>query len=231
MYDEFCAGRPDFAFYLPRVMAAQSVLDIGCGTGELLHLAREAGHTGHLCGLDPAPGMLQQARRRSDIDWHEGDLSISHWQNEFDLIVMTGHAFQVWLTDEEIVRSLNAIHRALSTDGHFIFETRNPEAKGWECWTPENASEIVNRAGERVRMAHQITSPFDGKTVSFVITFSSPQWKQPMYSHSTLRFLSAELLTDFFKMTDFVINEQFGNWDKSPLTKMSPEIITSVCKQ
>lgn len=46
--------RDDFAFYLPMIMAADSVLDVGCGTGILLHLARQSGHTGRLTGLDPA---------------------------------------------------------------------------------------------------------------------------------------------------------------------------------
>lgn len=76
LYDRFFPPerREDFAFYLPLVMSARSVLDVGCGTGALLRLAREAGHTGRLCGLDPAEGMLNQARRRSDIEWVHGDL-------------------------------------------------------------------------------------------------------------------------------------------------------------
>lgn len=61
------ARRDDFAFSLPLVTAARAVLDVGCGTGALLRLARESGHTGRLCGLDPAAGMLNQARQHSDI--------------------------------------------------------------------------------------------------------------------------------------------------------------------
>src|SRR5579862_9839563 len=86
--------RDDFAFYHELVMAARSVLDVGCGTGALLRRAREAGHSGRLCGLDPAAGMLNQARTRPDIEWVLGDLSSTGWQEEFDLVVMTGHAFQ-----------------------------------------------------------------------------------------------------------------------------------------
>lgn len=58
LYDAFCEGRPDLTFCLPLVMSAMSVLDVGCGTGALLHEAREAGHAGRLCGLDPAHRMF-----------------------------------------------------------------------------------------------------------------------------------------------------------------------------
>ena len=68
LYDAFCVGRRDFGFYLPLVMSAARVLDVGCGTGELLRLARRSGHTGRLCGLDPADAMLVQARRQEDVE-------------------------------------------------------------------------------------------------------------------------------------------------------------------
>ncbi len=71
LYDLFSPWerRSDFHFYLPFIMSARAVLDVGCGTGAMLHRARESGHTGRLCGLDPAPGMLEQARKRADIEW------------------------------------------------------------------------------------------------------------------------------------------------------------------
>ena len=92
-YDVFCGWdrRDDFGFYLPLVMSARSGLDVGCGTGVLLRRAREAGHTGRLCGLDPAAAMLDIARRRPDIEWVLGDLTSTGWEGEFELVVMTGH--------------------------------------------------------------------------------------------------------------------------------------------
>ena len=45
-------------FSLSYVLAASSVLDVGCWTGRLLHRAREAGHGGRLVGLDPDPAAL-----------------------------------------------------------------------------------------------------------------------------------------------------------------------------
>ena len=225
LYDAFCAGRRDFEFYLPLVMSARSVLDAGCGTGALLNLAREAGHTGRLCGLDPAAAMLGQARKRPDIEWVLGDLASVEWCGEFDLVVMTGHAFQVLVEDDQLRESLAAIRSALTGNGRFVFETRNPLAREWENWTPDNAAEVVHRA-RAVRMAHQVETPISGDRVSFTITFTSPSWDQPQVSRSTLRFLSAGSLSRFLSGAGLAIQEQFGDWDRRVLTATSPEIIT-----
>ena len=225
LYDVFCAGREDFGFYLPLVMSANSVLDVGCGTGELLRLAREAGHTGRLCGLDPAEAMLEQARKRHDVEWVHGDLSSVAWSREYDLVVMTGHAFQVFVEDDQLRASLAAIRSALTDDGRFVFETRNPSARGWEAWTPDNAVEIVY-GGSIVRMAHQVETPVVGDLVSFTVTYTSPSWQRPLVSRSTLRFLDADSLSAFLSGAGLIVEEQFGDWNRQPLSDTSPEIIT-----
>ena len=225
LYDAFCAGREDFGFYLPLVMSAKSVLDVGCGTGELLRLAREAGHAGRLCGLDPAEAMLEQARKRRDVEWVHGDLASVDWCREFDLIVMTGHAFQVFAEDNHLRASLAAIRSALNEDGCFVFETRNPSVRGWEVWIPDNAVEIVH-GGSVVRMAHQVETPVVGDVVSFTVTFTSPDWDRPLVSRSTLRFLDADSLHSFLSRAGMKIEERFGDWGRQPLTDTSPEIIT-----
>jgi SAM-dependent methyltransferase len=219
-------NRADFAFYLPLVMSAQSVLDVGCGTGAMLREARRRGHAGRLCGLDPALGMLAQARNRSDIEWTLGDLGSSAWKSAFDLIVMTGHAFQTLVSDDELRATLAAVRTALIEDGHFAFETRNPFAREWENWRPQNAIEAVDARGIKVRMASHVTTPFDGRVLSFTLTFTSEGWDQPQVSQSTLRFLDAGALSSFLAEAGLTIEEQFGGWDRQPLSDESREIIT-----
>lgn len=225
LYDSFSWHRRDFDFYLPLLMSAERVLDVGCGTGELLHLAREAGHGGRLCGLDPAEAMLEQARGRSDIEWVRGDLSTVDWSDAFDLVVMTGHAFQVFVGDDELRDALLAIRRALAAGGRFAFETRNPLARAWENWTPEHAREVEYR-DSRVRMETRVETPVTGELVSFVHTFSSPDWERPETSRSTLRFIDIDSLSALLKESGFVIEDQFGDWERQPLSDSSPEIIT-----
>jgi len=225
LYDAFCEGRADFRFYLPLVMSAERVLDVGCGTGELLRLARGAGHVGRLCGLDPAAAMLRVARARTDVDWVLGDLSSVTWDRAFDLVVMTGHAFQVLTDDDQLRASLAAIRSALADNGRFVFETRNPLVRAWERWSSGHAEEIV-RDGTVVRMDYAEIPSAKGELISFAMTYTSPTWARPLVSRSTLRFLDADSLSSFLSGTGLAIEEQFGDWDRQPLANASPEIIT-----
>jgi SAM-dependent methyltransferase len=226
LYDASCEGRPDFGFYLPLVMSSQSVLDVGCGTGALLRAAREAGHMGRLCGLDPAAAMLEQAAERADVEWIVGELASVSWREEFDLVVMTGHAFQVFVDDEELRASLAAIRSAVTDGGRFAFETRNPLVRGWTRWTPDKGIKIVDSNGAVVRMEHSVDRVVNGELVSFDITFTSSAWERPVVSRSTLRFLDAGSLSSFLFDAGLAIEEQFGDWERKPLTDASPEIIT-----
>ena len=227
LYDRLYPLPPaTLGFYLPMIMAAQSVVDIGCGTGALLAAARDAGYAGRLCGLDPAEGMLAQARARADIAWICGEAHALGRLAEFDLVIMTGHAFQVLVEDAALRATLAAAHAALRSEGRLAFETRNPAARAWEEWTPERAVQVTDARGNTVRVSLQVEAPFDGRTVAFAQTYSCASWAAPLVSRSVLRFLDAADVSRFLTEARFEIEAQYGDFDRRPLTPQSREIVT-----
>ncbi|MGW4569343.1 class I SAM-dependent methyltransferase [Streptomyces sp. NPDC004561] len=228
LYDSLNPWGPGDDFYLGLVREARSVLDVGCGTGQLLRRARAEGHPGRLMGLDPAAAMLVQARRaRPDVEWVLGDTRVRRWAAEFDLVVMTGHAFQELVGDEEIRGCLRAVRAALGSEGRFVFETRNPAARAWERWTPERVHEATAADGTAVRVWHEVRGDgLSGGRVRFTETFDSDRWAAPRVSHSVLRFLDTEALRGFLTEAGLTVAEQYGDWGRGPLTPASPEIVT-----
>jgi SAM-dependent methyltransferase len=225
LYDRLSVDRGDEDFYLHLMMSAPSVLDVGCGTGTLLHRAREAGHRGRLCGLDPAAGMLEQARHHAGVEWVQAKLPAAGFTAEFDLVVMAGHAFQVLLDDAELRTFLAAVRRALTPGGRFAFETRNPLDRAWERWTPDDVTEIRDDAGAAIRVWHDVLE-VDGEYVRFNETFASDSWDAPRVSTSTLRFLPAGELDHFLAEAGLAVDERYGDWDRRLFTPASREIIT-----
>jgi SAM-dependent methyltransferase len=213
------------AFYLSLVMASPSVLDVGCGTGNMLHRARADGHAGRLTGIDPDRAALDVARRRGDIEWVEGTAAAMTWDREFELAVMMGHAFQCLITDDEIRESLAAIRRALVDGGRFVFETRNPAARAWERWNPDHATDVVDPAGRAVRVTHQVLS-VDGDVVTLTETTSDRDGTVLRVDRGSLRFLDAEALTRFLAEAGFVVDAWHGGWFGERLETGSAEIVT-----
>jgi SAM-dependent methyltransferase len=222
-YDVLNPWGPSDDFYLGLVMSAGRVLDVGCGTGRLLHRARDIGHTGRLCGLDPDPAMLEQARIRTDIEWVLADAASAAWDRDFDLAVMASHAFQVFVEDDQLRESLAAIRAALVDGGRFAFETRHPRARAWEGWN--TSFEIRNAGGEVARVEYEVQDVTDD-VVRVTETLSGQWWDSNQTEHGALRFLSPEALATFLHEAGFVIDEQFGDWHRAPLTDTSEEIIT-----
>lgn len=228
LYDSLNPWGPGDDFYLDLLMSAGSVLDVGCGTGQLLRRARREGHRGRLTGLDPAAAMLVQGRRTDPtVEWILGDLRARLWDGaDFDLVVMTGHAFQVLLGDEELRAALTTVRAAPSATGRFVFETRNPAVRAWESWTPDRAHEVTAADGSTVRVRHEVLGPPVGDRVTFTETFDGGLWDRPRVSRATLRFLAPEALSGFLTAAGLEVTEQYGDWARGPLASDSPEIIT-----
>lgn len=134
---------PDFAFCRALAEEAGSVLDLGCGTGELA-VALSGDRV--IVGVDPAPAMLEIAKAKpgaDGVEFVEGDARTLRLGRRFDLVLLTGHAFQVFLTLEDRRAALATIAAHLAPGGRFVFDSRNPACREWEEWGPEQSMRLV----------------------------------------------------------------------------------------
>jgi SAM-dependent methyltransferase len=221
LYDAQNAWGPSDEFYLSLVRAAGDVLDVGCGTGTLLKRARREGHRGRLVGLDPGAGMLAVAREEPSVEWVDGVLAPGAYDAEFDLVTMTGHAFQELRTDDEVASVLRGMRDAVRPGGRVALETRNPGARAWESW-PGTVYEVAYQ-GTQIKVWYEVER-VDGELVTFTEFTDGGRWHRQA-DRSTLRFLPRLELDRFLAGAGLEVEAFHGDWSGGPLTEDSPEIV------
>ena len=203
----------------------KTILEMGCGTGRL---ACDLAARGHLVtGADPAAAMLEVARNRpggNKVAWIEADAAGLSVDTRFDLIIMTGHAFQVLLDDREVRAALANFRRHLTAGGRLAFETRNPAVREWDTWIPEETHEQVEVPGLGTVEVHYDIASETGQLVTFETHFRFAADDIVVAPH-TLRFMGQAELVAFLAEAGFTNVTWYGDWDRSALGPSSPEII------
>ncbi|MFZ6026518.1 MAG: class I SAM-dependent methyltransferase [Chloroflexota bacterium] len=70
--------QPGVRRLLDRLVAGDSLLDLGCGNGELARVLRRHGWTGRYTGVDFSAGLLQDADDAAGV-FLQADLASPHW--------------------------------------------------------------------------------------------------------------------------------------------------------
>lgn len=225
LYDALNPWGPSDDHYLGLIREAGSVLDLGCGTGQLLKRAVAEGHRGPLVGVDVAAAMLEVARRGGEgVEWRQGDARTVDLGRRFELVVMTSHAFQEHLTDDDVRAVLGTVRRHLEPDGRVAFETRNPAAREWERW--EGAlSRVETPGGEVVEVEYGDVRfrPPDLVDLSTTCRFSDPA--RTFTSGGSLRFADPGHLRVLLHEAGFRIDGWWGDWDRTAFSGSSPEVV------
>lgn len=236
-YDREVGGdHPSHHFYAD--LAKQlggTTLEVACGTGLVtIPLAQQ---DISITGMDIVPAFLAHAQHKSEalgvsIRWFQGDARDFDLHEQFNFIYMTGNAFQAFLNNTDQSALLQNIRKHLKTDGIFAFETRNPN---WDdCSTDLNETEwmtYTNDKGYSVRITE--TREYDHIAQVLVYTLFR-RWLEAgeakeRVTRIAIRYTFPQELNALLDRGGFQILHQYGNWDKSPLTKDSPTII-SLCK-
>lgn len=213
LYDSLVAERPEIPFYidLAAQLPADTVADVGCGTGRL---AVELARRGHrVLGVDPSAAMLDAARRRPGgelVRWARGDAS--HLApGEWDLVVLTGNVVQVITDDRELLATFAAIRRALRPGGRLVFDSRNPAARCWTKWTPRDSHRVVS-GGVEVWYAN---AHADGDRVHYETHYRFPGGEE-LVSRGELRFRSYAWLKHALADAGF---------DLDPMDSEAPDLV------
>lgn len=225
LYDALNPPGDDTDFYLSLPGGApQAILDMGCGTGVLACAFAAAGH--QVTGADPAAAMLAVARGRpggDQVRWIETDAAGLSVPTRFDLIVMTGHVFQLLLGDDDVRAALGTLRRHLASGGRLAFETRNPAVRGWQYWSPAETRERIETAAGPAGVHYDIRS-VTGPLVTYETCIQFPGGEQVTVP-DTLRFMDQAEVAGFLAGAGLTDVTWYGDWDRSPAGPDSPEII------
>ena len=225
-YDPACHPRDDFAYCTALAKDARSVLDLGCGTGEL---AAALAVNRSVSGIDPSATMLAIARARAGgkaVTWIEADARSVRLGQRFDLVLLTGHAYQVFLTDDDQRRALATIAAHLAPGGTFIFDSRNPASPADKEWT---------REGTLRRIDHPHLGPTEAWDVSTYDEASGIVTYQNAYrvlstgrdyvAGAQIRYTPKDALAVLIASAGLAVDRWLGDWLGSPFKPDSKEII------
>ena len=190
IYDAFDADRSDLDVYLALVdeVGAQSVLDVGCGTGTCACLLVRRGND--VIAVDPAAASLAVARSKPDagaVTWIQGITSALP-PLQVDLAVMTGNVAQVFISDDEWVGTLTDMRSSVCPDGHVVFETRDPAREAWRDWNKQESYRRLDIPNAGIVESWVETTDVSGPLVSFRSTYVFQADGAVLTSDSTLRF-------------------------------------------
>jgi SAM-dependent methyltransferase len=226
-YDLESPWSADRTFCMELSKGCRSMLDLGCGTGSLaVEIAKTVPR---VVGVDPAPGMLDVARRRDGgtlVSWVAGDAREIRLGERFDLICMTGHAFQCLLTRDDRAAFAATLAAHLSPQGRFIFDSRNPAREEWREWTPAQSrmSFMHPRLGG-IEGWHDVTFDDAVGIATYGTTYAVQASGESRRTEARIAFPSREDIATVLNDAGLRVVQWLGDWDGRLWSESELEII------
>jgi SAM-dependent methyltransferase len=204
------------------------VLDLGCGTGRLARGIAKAGIP--VVGVDRSPELLGRAESLSGslpVEWVQGDARTFDLGRKFRLALMTAHAFQSMLTEEDQDALLSRVAAHLQRGSAFAFVTRNPAVRARGAEGPAQPwRSYQDLLGRWVDVT--ILSRWDeaASVEHLAVTRTRRDTGEATRSRVSLRYTDAAGLNSLLVRHGFVVEAQHGDWTEGPLTEDSVEIVT-----
>ncbi len=236
VYDTVNPIAADTRFYtnLVQELNPNKVVDVGCGTGLLT--SQLTANNREIIGIEPAKLMLDQAKKNYahlNISWIQGTTSDVKTQcKNTDLVIMTGHVSQVFITEKAWSQVLQDVHRFLKPQARLVFEMRNPQVKPWSAWNKSQSSRTLKDPVHGTIETYVQTQTIDiQNNIVDYLGVCHVEGQKIQYKDQ-LKFRNLKQLQDSLQAEGFQIEKVYGYWDKSQFQpSQSPEIIVEAIKK
>lgn len=211
---------PEIAYLSALVLEQKgAVLDLCCGTGIVTIPLAETGLV--VGGVDMAPAMLERAStkaggRKNPSFYLQDALTFSSYKR-FRLVLMTGNAFQAFLSEEHVKALLASVNKHLEPGGMFVFDTRLPEGydlspdTDFELW-----GEYTGASGQLVRwFVKQTRFDAERNILHFEMKRRYPNGSD-VCSSTKLKFTPLTTLLSVLEESGFEVVNTYKNWWLEP---------------
>jgi SAM-dependent methyltransferase len=183
--------------------------------------------------------MLAHARAKAlrddvDVRWVQADVRELALPRRFGFVILTGNAFQAFLTTADQQALMTTVQRHLAPEGVFGFETRNPAGHDLRD-EPEGPPEIdyVDVAGRRVRLSSSQRWDAAAQVIHWT-TYrrwtASDGTPQQRITRIACRFTAPDAIEDLLDAAGFEIVAQYGDWNFSAFRASGGQLIT-LCRR
>lgn len=235
------AGRRDLEFYLDYSLRAEgTILELGCGTGRVLIPTAGAGC--QIVGLDLSSFMLARCREKLASQPREvqervlliqGNMADFKLAKTFALVTTPFRPFQHLVSVEEQMSCLACVNRHLAKGGRLILDVFHPDpAKLSGPVNPEEIEDVAEvslpdgrrlRRTYRIRAFHRAEQTNDVELIFYV---TRPDGRTERFVQAfPMRYFYRYEIEHLLARAGYRVVEMFGDFDQSPFSNDSPEMI------
>ena len=139
--------------------------------------------------------------------------------------MLTGHTFQVFLTDEDQQAVCDTIAAHLAPEGTFIFDSREPSRQEWrKCEPSRSLRSIQHPALGRIEAWNDVVFEPASEIVTYW-TFYRALDGRVREAQSSIRFASKEAIAARIAEAGLRADRWMGNWRGDQWTPEAMEII------
>lgn len=235
------AERRDRDFYVGYSQSANGkTLELGCGTGRVLIPAARAGCA--IVGLDISEHMLSKCREKLTFEPEEvqrrvrlvkGDMTDFNLNERFALITIPFRPFQHLIATADQIACLKRVRQHIAPDGKFILEVFQTNARRIhdEMYLKEleDVPESELPDGRKMRRTNRTVAfhraeQYNDVEIIYYVTHVNGRAERLVQAFPFRYFFRYEV-EHLLARCGFKVVELFGDFDKSPLTDDSPEMI------